>query len=188
MSTLTTEWQLKTGVNSIKYTVVVENFRQKIATFKAGRSIWSKDFKVGRSVFYLSINPSGDKRDSTDVGVYLHNRSNWDVFADVKFEVGDCKRELSSQRFSANSAWGFSEMAPHDRCNNEDLLSDGRFQLEVFIDVVDEEVLPNHDIEDEAVSKMKSHVNERFEAMKKMMENKFTKIDQRLAKIEAGKS
>ena len=35
MSALTTEWQLKTGENSIKYTVVVEDFRQKINSFEA---------------------------------------------------------------------------------------------------------------------------------------------------------
>ena len=197
MSTLTTEWQLKTGENSIKYTVVVENFRQKIATFKAGRSIWSKDFKVGRSVFCLSIYPSGEKRNSTYVSVYLYNKSDWDVFADLKFEVGDCKYELSNKRFGTANGdehhdnWGFAKLVPHHRCNNGDLLVDGGcFQLEVFIDVDDEQVLPDHNVEDEAISKMKSldqKLDQKFEAMKKMIENKFTAMDQRLATIEAGK-
>ena len=159
-------------------------------TFKAGRSIWSKDFKVGRSIFCLSINPSGQEKTSSDVGVYLHNKSDWDVFADVRFEVGDCKRWLEKHRFGMENSdtddWGFSDMVPKDRCHNGDLLDDGLFQLEVFIEVDDEQVLPDHNVEDEAVSKMKSLVN-KFEAMEKMIENKFTSVDQRLATIEAGK-
>ena len=50
--------------------------------------------------------------------------------------------------------------------------------------VEDEEVLPSHNVEVEAVSKM--FIVNKFEAMEKMIENKFTSIDQRLATIEAG--
>ena len=100
MSAMTTEWQ-KTGpgANSVKYTVVMENFRHKMKTFKPGRSIWSKDFKVGRSIFCLGIFPSGEKKNSSGVGVYLHNKSDWDVFADVRFQVGGCMKSLQKQRF-----------------------------------------------------------------------------------------
>ena len=80
-------------------------------------------------------------------------------------------------------------MVPQKRCYNGDLLIFGVFDLEVLIEV--------HDDEDEAVSKLKSHVDNKFEAMEKMIENKFTtmdrmienkftSMDQRLATIEAG--
>ena len=206
MSALTTEWQ-KTGpeANSIKYTVSVKNFRHQMNTFPAGRPIWSKDFKVGRSIFCLAIYPSGQEKNSSHVSVYLHNKSDWDVFADVCFEVGDITRELEKQRFAKkdcddddeiDSAWGVPAMVRKKRCHNGDLLIDGCFQLEVFIEVDDEEVLPSHNVEDEAVSKMKSLVNKfeamgkmiekKFTAMDRMIENKFTAMDQRLATIEAG--
>ena len=64
-------------------------------------------------------------------------------------------------------------MVPHNRCTNGDLLSDGNFQLEVYIELDCEEVLPHHDVEDEVISKMKSHVDEKFETM----ESKFATME-----------
>ena len=176
---MTTEWKLKTGENSVKYTVNVAKFRKKINSFKAGRSIWSKDFKVGRTVFCLDIKPSGKESNSPHVAVYLHNKSDWDVYVDVRFVVGDCKREAVKQRFgredSPTQAFGFPDMVPHDRCNNGDLLNNGILSLEVNIENVYEEVLPHHDIEDE----MKSHVDEKFDELVMYLEHK-----QRMASIE----
>ena len=175
MSALTTEWQLKTGENSIKYTVVVEDFRQKINSFEAGRSIFSKKFKVSRSVFQLGIIPSGKTRKSRDVAVSLFNVSDWDVLAEVTFEAGDCKEVIGEERFRRGAGWGFAEFVPHERCYDIDLLKDGAFKLDVFVELCAEQVLPHHEVEDEVISKMKS------------MEEKLSKIDQRLATLEAGK-
>ena len=175
MSALTTEWQLKTGENSIKYTVVVEDFRQKINSFEAGRSIFSKKFKVSRSVFQLGIIPSGKTRNSRDVAVSLFNVSDWDVLAEVTFEAGDCKEVIGEERFRRGAGWGFAEFVPHERCYDGDLLKDGAFKLDVFVELCAEQVLPHHEVEDEVISKMKS------------MEEKLSKIDQRLATLEAGK-
>ena len=182
MSGITKEWNLKTGENSVKYTVVVPNFRKKIDTFKAGRSIWSKDFKVGRSVFYLTIDPNGKNGNSSDVAVYLYNKSDWDVIADVKFEVKDRKRELKEERFVGDgSGTGFSDMAPHHKCTNGDLLIDGQFQLVTYIELKDEEVLLNHDVEDEVISKMMSHVDKKFESV----DRKFESVDKKLESMES---
>ena len=184
MSGITKEWNLKTGENSVKYTVVVPNFRKKINTFKAGRSIWSKDFKVGRSVFYLAIVPNGTEKNSSDVEVYLYNKSDWDVIADVKFEVDDRKREYIEKRFeggSGGSGKGFADMAPHHRCTNRDLLIDGQFQLVTYIELKDEEVLPNHDVEDEGISKIMSHVDKKFESV----DRKFESVDKKLESMES---
>ena len=182
MSALTTEWQLKTGENSIKYTVVVEDFRQKINSFEAGRSIFSKKFKVSRSVFQLGIIPSGRTRNSRDVGVSLYNVSDWDVLAEVTFEAGDCKEVIGEERFRRGAGWGFAEFVPHERCYDGDLLKDGAFKLDVFVKIGAEQVLPHHEVEDEVISKMKS-IDQKIGGM----EEKFNKIDQRLATLEAGK-
>ena len=182
MSALTTEWQLKTGENSIKYTVVVEDFRQKINSFEAGRSIFSKKFKVSRSVFQLGIIPSGETRNSRDVAVFLNNVSDWDVLAEVTFEAGDCKEVIGEERFRRGAGWGFAEFVPHERCYDGDLLKDGAFKLDVFVKIGAEQVLPHHEVEDEVISKMKS-IDQKIGGM----EEKFNKIDQRLATLEAGK-
>ena len=78
-SAMTKELRLKTGENSVKYTMVVPNFKEKMNTFKVGEKIQSKDFKVGRSLFFLDIIPSGDEVNSSDVAAYLHNKSDWDI-------------------------------------------------------------------------------------------------------------
>ena len=182
MSALTTEWQLKTGENSIKYTVVVEDFRQKINSFEAGRSIFSKKFKVSRSVFELGIIPSGETRNSRDVAVFLNNVSDWDVLAEVTFEAGDCKEVIGEKMFRRGAGWGFAEFVPHERCYDGNLLKDGAFKLDVFVKIGAEQVLPHHEVEDEVISKMKS-IDQKIGGM----EEKFNKIDQRLATLEAGK-
>ena len=187
MSALTTEWQLKTGENSIKYTVVVEDFRQKINSFEAGRCILSKKFKVSRSVFQLGIIPSGETRNSRDVAVFLNNVSDWDVLAEVTFEAGDYKEVTGEKRFRRGAGlgwggWGFAEFVSHERCYEGDLLKDGAFKLDVFVKIGAEQVLPHHEVEDEVISKMKS-IDQKIG----VMEEKFNKIDQRLATLEAGK-
>ena len=75
----------------------------------------------------------------------------------------------------------FPEIIPHHRCNNGDLLSDGSLHLEAYIELVNEEVLPHHDVEDEVISKMKSLVD-RFQSM----ESKFSTMEERMAALEAG--
>ena len=177
MSALTKEWRLKTGENSIKYTVVVPNFMEKIKTFKVSEIIWSKDFKVGRSVFCLDIEPSGTELNSRYVAVYLHNKSGWEVIVNAEFKVNNFKKELKKNRkFGVGDDWGFAEMIPHNRCSNRDLLSDGSLHLEVFIELVNEEVLSYQSVDDEA-----SLVN-RFQSI----ESKFSTMEERMAALEAG--
>ena len=172
---MTTEWKLKTGENSVRYTVSVPNFRKKINSFKNGRLIWSKHFKVGRTFFALSIEPSNPSH----VGVYLHNMSDWDVFADMKFEVNGFIADLGKERFGRKGSntdhWGREDIVPHHRCSNQDLLSNGSFELEAYIELDDEEVLPQQDGEEEVISKTKSHVDKKFEEMEKKIRTHFDK-------------
>ena len=110
--------------------------------------------------------------------------SDWDVLAEVTFEAGDCKEVIGEERFrrGAGLGWGFAEFVPHERCNDGDLLKDGAFKLDVFVELGAEQVLPHHEVEDEVISKMKS-IDQKIGGM----EEKFNKIDQRLATLEAGK-
>ena len=176
-STLTREWEMRTGENSIKYTVAVDDFGEKIVSFPAGETICSKDIQVGGSVFRLIIIPAGNKINSTHVSVYLANRSDREVIADVKFQVGDLKRELSKQKiFAEYDSWGKAKMVPHNRCNDGDLLRDGVFEIDVFIDL---------DVEDLENSKMKSHVDKKFEASERKIEAVGKKVEAVEKKLQA---
>ena len=93
-STLTMELELRTGENSIKYTVAVDDFGEKIASFSAGERIRSKDFQVGGSVFRLIIMPAGNEINSSDVAVYLANMSDRKVIAHVEFQERASKTKL----------------------------------------------------------------------------------------------
>ena len=103
---LTREWEMRTGENSIKYTVAVDDFGEKIVSFPVGKTICFKDIQIGGSVFYLAIMPAGQMINSTDVAVFLVNNSGRDVIADVEFQVGDCNRELQKQRRFAKDEKG----------------------------------------------------------------------------------
>ena len=82
MSGLTDEWQLKTGKNCIKYIIDIDKFDKKIKTFRPGREIHSKNFKIGRSTFGIDIYPAGKTSDNIgSVSIFLMNRSDWRVKA-----------------------------------------------------------------------------------------------------------
>ena len=57
MSALTTEYMLKQGDNSIKYEILIKDFHKKIKTFKIGRQIHSRIFKIGECQFQITTAP-----------------------------------------------------------------------------------------------------------------------------------
>jgi len=156
MSSLTSEWQLKSSENSIKYIIDIENFDKKIKTFRPGRDIYSKAFMVGRSTFYISIFPGGETANTKDyVGIFLRNNSDWRVRANVSISVQN--KSFSKKMdtlFQSKSGFGFPEFAPHGRCNRGDLLTDdGILQLEVNVELLEEEVVQSRDLTQENIFK-----------------------------------
>ena len=82
MSDLTDEWQLKTSENSIKYTIDIDKFDKKIKSFRNGREIHSKNFKLGRSTFCIKIYPAGQSAENKGfVSVYIYNKNEWRIKA-----------------------------------------------------------------------------------------------------------
>jgi len=155
MSSLTDEWLLKTSENSIKYIIDIQNFDKKIKTFRVGRQIYSKDFKIGRSTFFISIQPAGySKEDDDYVSIFVHNRSDWRVKATATISIPDrgfATKELDADYFqpynSKRDAWGFRQFVHHNRCNRDDLLSNcGVLTLQVDVELLEEEVLQNRDL------------------------------------------
>jgi len=169
MSGPTDEWQLKTGTNSIKYVIDIYHFEDKIYN---DRSIYSKDFQIGRSTFRVKIYPGGSHESNENyVSIYLYNRSNWRVKVDAKISIQDTDFEnhwspVHLQPYgSSRDSTGVSDCIPHARCNRDDLLtSKGILILQVDVELLEEEVLQNRDLTQEDTI-------ERFEALEKTVGN-----------------
>lgn len=175
MSSLTSEWQLKTSENSIKYIVDINNFDKKVKTFRPGREIYSKDFMIGRSTFYILIYPGGETADSKDyVGIFLFNNSDWRLRATVSISIQNMSfsKKMDQRYFQSKSGFGLSEFAHHGRCNRGDLLTDdGVLQLEVNVELVEEEVVQSRDLTQENILK-------RFEKLEVTVHESARKINE----------
>ena len=70
MSSLTTEYMVKQSENSVRYDILVNDFHKKIKTFKNGRHIYSRTFRIGQSKFEIEIYPNGlNKKDKGNTKV-----------------------------------------------------------------------------------------------------------------------
>lgn len=160
MSSLTDEWQLKINENSIKYIIDISNFDKKIKTFRTGREIYSKDFKIGRSTVRVKIFPGGDYAENKSyVSAFLQNRSTWRIKAKATFSIHNSNVERNAEEyFKSDDYWGFSQLIPHDRCKRTDLLaSDGVLTLQVDVELLEEEVIATRDLTHEnAIEKLEN--------------------------------
>ena len=88
MSGLTIEYMIKKSDNSIRYDILINTFHKKIKTFKIGREIYSRVFRVGESKFQIEIYPSGNtKEHKGNVSVFLQNKSDWRVLLKATFNL-----------------------------------------------------------------------------------------------------
>ena len=88
MSVLTEEWILKTKDNCVKYIMDIRNFDKKVRTYRTGREIHSKHFKIGTATFQVEVYPGGNASENDDwVSVYLLNKSDSRVRASAKLSV-----------------------------------------------------------------------------------------------------
>ena len=151
MSSLTSEWQSQKTDNSIKYDVIINNFHKKIKSFRIGREIHSRIFKIGQSSFQIKIYPAGNSHENKGhVGVFLENHSDWRVKCSVTFSVEHHRRNLGEEYYSVAPSeghnWGCNFLE-HSSCTKGDLLnSDGDFVLSAEIKVLEEEVTADRDM------------------------------------------
>merc|ERR1711874_282293 len=98
----------KPSEGKVKYNILIKAFHKKIKTFKNGKKIHSRVFKIGESSFRIDIYPNGDKKEyKGKVGVFLTNMSDWRVRLKANFEAvyeeEDENEEASVDRyFEAN--------------------------------------------------------------------------------------
>eukprot|EP00092_Neocalanus_flemingeri_P095990 GFUD01122169.1.p1 GENE.GFUD01122169.1~~GFUD01122169.1.p1 ORF type:complete len:158 (-),score=37.62 GFUD01122169.1:5-478(-) len=157
MSSLTNEWQIKTKENDIKYVIGIKNFDKKIKTFRSGREIHSKIFKICSSAFKVIIYPGGDEENEDYVSVFLHNMNPWRVRAIYEFSLQDKYFSVNQgEKYFANyGGYGEPQFIPHSSCTRDDLLSeDGVLSLQVDVELLEEEVVAEN--QEDTADKLKS--------------------------------
>ena len=141
MSSLTHERQLKRE-NGMKYWIDIRDFDKKM-NWRCGKEIYSRQFKIGESVFRINIYPNGNSSENKGhVSVYLQNESSWKVKCSVTFTV---KRHAKTTAgyIGKDRGLGLSKFVSHEEMDEveEPLLNeDGGFTLEVDVDLLEEEV------------------------------------------------
>ena len=85
------------SISSATYTIVIKDFRKKLAAATVGESSTTEKFSVNWSKFYIELYIAGEDEESQGyLGLFLYNRSAWMVRAryDVSVKV-ICLRELN---------------------------------------------------------------------------------------------
>jgi len=186
MSGLTNEWHLKRE-NGIKYWVDIEDFRKKM-NWRPGRRIFSRPFKLGESVFSIDIFPNGNTPDlEGHVSVFLNNQSSWRVRTSGSFKVGGHEMVLEDHYHQPGEGWGSPGFFSHEKIEEEDLLLDeDRFTLEVDINLLEEEVLASRprDCEGDAVLSLKREVFQIQEDLKREVRDMREEFSQGLAEMK----
>jgi len=182
MSGLTDEWLLKISENCIKYVIDIDNFNKKIKTFRPGREIHSKHFKIGRSIFCIDIYPAGKTSDNKgSVSIFLVNRSFWRVKAKAKISIPGrgFTESISEEYFQPSKGWGFGSFVTHSRCTTDDLLSNdsGMITFQVDVELLEEEVLPGRDLS-------KENTMERIEKLETTIQNMETKNERQTNELK----
>merc|ERR1712013_243143 len=183
MSGLTDEWQLKTSENSIKYMIDIEKFDKKIKSFRTGRDIHSKNFKLGRSTLCIKIYPAGQSAENKGfVSVYIYNKNEWRIKAKATISIEDniyFLEKIEDFYLQSGSGLGFPTFIPHDRCTRDDLLSNcgGTLTLQVELELLQEEVLPHRDL-------TKENTIERVEELEQTVNNLQATIEKMEAKSD----
>ena len=169
MSSLTTEYMIKIGENSIRYDVLIGDFLKKIdqsannalsvgkqrsfcrkIKTSARRSIHSRVFKIGQSKFQIKIYPNGDTVASKGtVGVFVENKSDWRVKVEVNFfsaqrYLGNGKVEGSYVDVGENV--GFSSFINHVNDCAYGTPGEGTFELQTTITLLEEQVTAERDM------------------------------------------
>ena len=185
MSGLTNEWHLKRE-NGIKYWVDIEDFRKKM-NWRPGRRIFSRPFKLGESVFTIDIFPNGNTPDfEGHVSVFLNNQSSWRVRTSDSYKVGGHEMVLEDHYHQPGQGWGSPGFLSHDKIEEEDLLDEDRFTLEVNVDLLEEEVLASRprDCEGDAVLSLKREVFQIQEDLKREVRDMREEFSQGLAEMK----
>ena len=197
MSSLTDEWHLKKE-NSIKYWIDICAYIKKMS-WRSGKEIFSKNFKISESVFSLSIYPNGVTADEKGhVSVHLKNKNDHRAKVSARFsmkssfmkdddaEMSKVLEYLPPAYIHANDLWDVPLLVSHGTLLNEALLHENqRFTLQVEVDLFEEEVLASRPVEEEgnAVAALQMEVWD-LKGTMNSIDNEAAKIPDLLKKME----
>ena len=190
MSSLTRERQLKRE-NGIKYWIDIRDFKKK-TSWRCGKEIYSRTFKISESVFSISLFPNGSRREKKGhVSVILQNKSSWKVKCAVTFTV---KRHVKTTTgyIEKDRGWGFDGFMSHEEMDEEDLLNeDGGLTLEVDIGMLEEEVTASRrlDSEGDALRSLQievSSIKEELESQRREIKNMKYEISRKMHQLSKG--
>ena len=195
MSGLTTEYMIKQGDNSIKYDILINTFHKKIKTFKIGREIYSRVFRIGESKFQIEIYPNGNtKEHKGNVSVFLANKSDWRVKLKVTFSlVHDIfhGEQTLEHCYDPGNSYGWPAFVGHKDCTYNDL-DEGTFRLQATITVQDEEVTAERDMTGmnegvkQALDSQTARLSSEVDVVKEEMRVMKKEHDRELAAIRRG--
>lgn len=122
MSIATEKISFSQGLTS--YRVKVQSFKLKMNTWKNGRRVFLKEFKVDDTSLMLELYPNGeDQNDVNHVSLYIENCSEVDI--DILFDLNmgrKVKRTDVTFSIKAGDSWGYGDFYDHD---DEKLWNDG---------------------------------------------------------------
>ena len=157
------------------YRVRVSSFKHKMNTWKHGRVIHLKTFKIDGVKLKLKIYPNGETEDSVNsVSIFIENKSDVDIdmLFDIKMGTKKTIKDLD-WHYAAGECFGWDEFYRHDQYDDD--VEDEDYEITFTVKKLWKEV--NEDCVYNNVSDNVKSVQKRLESLEKSMK----KID----KLEA---
>jgi len=166
------------------YKVRVKSFKHKMNTWKSGRVIRLKSFKVDGIRLLMSVYPNGNSREVEDsVSIFIHNLSDYDI--SIVFDLCLADQEINESIFSIEKKenLGFPTFYSHSYRNmRED--DDEFFEITLTVKKLYKEVL----VEDVDSNNVTQALESLLDSMEKKLsfrvESNFKEMNQRLEKLE----
>ena len=127
------------------YTIVIDDFRKKLAAATVGRRSTTEEFIVNWTKFHIEFYIAGRSKEHKGyLSLFLSNRSDWMVRASMEIYVKvniivQSKEKEFGVVYNAKYGSGFGKCIPHSRCVVGDLLlEDGALIIKVKINMLGE--------------------------------------------------
>ena len=201
----------KESNSSGTYTIVIDDFKKKVAKSAVGERSTTEEFCINWSKFSIRLYITGDKENQGYLSLFLHNKSDWMIRA--RFEVsvkvmgreggvlkdnlhycfkdevfcslGAFERVYQPKAQPKENQWGWKKCLPHSRCVPGDLLSpDGSLTIQVKINLLGENCPGG--IQDQSGLKVNlDKLDKKLTGIKSKLDTELPEIKSKLRKIES---
>ena len=88
MNVISSEYLKEESCSSASYTIVIDDFKEKLARTKRGKVSTTEEFHLNWSKFNIALYIAGNKKKNEGyLSLFLHNRSDWMVRARKEISV-----------------------------------------------------------------------------------------------------